>query len=182
MRKDKSKQRALTDDQKAFAEKLITENKSIIYYTIQGVLGEVYGYLADDCVGELYLLACAKILELEKHPCPRAWMLVAARLTAHTLIKKHKTDLDNTPLELAHKTRVDTTHEDALFEIWLQNDVPQKLLRTLTKREKQIYHKLYEENKDTETVAAELDLSVSTVRSFNKLLKDKLLRYIDENI
>lgn len=182
MKKGKIKQSPLTDSQRAFVENLIGENQRAIYYIIKAALGDVYGYLTDDSVGRLYLLTCEKIKTVESHPCPKAWILVAAKVTALYMIKNNRKDLDSVPLERASVAGLDTTYEEALFEIWLQNDVPQKLLNTLTKRETQIYHKLYVENKDTETTAAELGLTVSTVRSFKQLIKDKLTHHINKKI
>ncbi len=182
MKKEKINSSPLTDSQRAFVENLIRENQGAIYYIIKAVLGEVYGYLLDDSVGKLYLLTCEKIKIVENHPCPKAWVLVAARVTALYMIKNNRKDLDAVPLERAPVTEVDTTYEEALFGIWLENDVPQKLLNTLTKRETQIYYKLYVENKGTETVAAELGLKVSTVRSFKQLIKDKLREHVNKKI
>ena len=184
MKKKKTRQRPLTESQRAFIEHLIGENQGVIYCIIKAVLGEVYGYLLEDCVGKLYLLTCEKIDIVENHPCPKAWIRVAAKLTALYMIKNNRKDLEVTSLEgRAFPTAgVDTTYEEALFGIWLGNDVPKKLLNTLTKREAQIYYKLYVENKDTETVATELGLNVSTVRSFKNLIKNKLTEHINKNI
>ena len=182
MKKEKTNQSPLTASQRDFVQHLISENQGAVYYTIKSVLGEVYGYLTEDSVGKLYLLVCEKIKVVENHPCPKAWLLVAAKVTALYMIKNNRKDLDLVPLERASSAASDPTYEEALFEIWLDNNVSQKLLNTLTKREMQIYHKLYVENKDAETAAAELGLNVSTVRSFKQLIKAKLHEHINKKI
>lgn len=183
MKKEKINKSPLTKSQRAFVEKLIGENQSAVYYIIKAVLGEVYGYLTEDCIGKLYLLTCEKIDIVENHPCPKAWIRVAAKVTALYMIKNNRKDLDTVPFEeREYITGIDTTYEEALFEIWLGNDIPQKLLGTLTKRETQIYHKLYVENKDAEAVALELGVKVSTVRSFKQLINQKLREHVNKKI
>lgn len=172
----------LTNVQRAFVEELLTENESIIKYTIRKTLGDVYEYLNEECVGELCLLMCEKISVLEAHPNPTAWVIVSAKLTAFTVMKKNRIYANSVPLDRANTTKTDSTFEEALYSIWLQNDTSQKLLSTLTNRETQIYHKLYIEKKDSETTAEELGLTPSTVRTFKKTIKDKILEHIKKNI
>ena len=145
-------------------------------------MGEVYEYLTDDCVSELYLLACTKISALKAHPKPKAWLIVASRLTAFSAIKESKPDLNSVPLEMMGSTEIDTTYEEALFEIWSQNNAPQKLISTLTKNETLVYHKLFVENKSINEAAKDLSLSPSAIRSFKKLIKDKIKWHVKKNI
>ena len=172
----------LTAKQRTFIEELLVENETAIKYIIRKTLGNVYGYLNDECIGELCLLMCKKISVLESHPNPAAWVMASAKLTAFSVINKNKKYakcvLPNEDLP----TKTDPTFEEALYGLWLKNDTPQKLMDTLTKREKQIYQKLYVENKNTETTASELGLNPSTVRTLKKTLRDKILEHIQKNI
>ena len=67
-------------------------------------------------------------------------------------------------------------------KVFMKNDVPKKLIDTLSKREKQIYQKLYAENKNIKTTACELGIASSTVRTIKKTLTDKILEHIQKNI
>lgn len=182
MKKNKKTHVALTETQRSYIENLIQNHKTLVYYTIRSVLRKGYGYLAEECVSELYLLMCQKVQVLETHPNPKAWMIVAAKLTAFSVIKKYRHDSSNVPLENSKASKIDSTYEEALYSIWLENDVATRVLAGLTKRETQIYHKLYIENKSTLATARELDISVSTVRSFKKLIKDKIEFKVRKNI
>lgn len=172
----------LTAEQRTFIEKLLTENENAIKYIIRKTLGHVYGYLNDECVGELCLLMCYKISDIQVHPNPCAWVMAAAKLTAFSVINKNKNHAKCTPLDEAPQSKTDQTFEETLYSLWLKNDAPQKLINTLSKREKQIYQKLYEENKNIETAASELGITPSTVRTTKKTLTDKILKHIQKNI
>ncbi|MBQ7047710.1 MAG: sigma-70 family RNA polymerase sigma factor [Clostridia bacterium] len=172
----------LTAEQRTFIEKLLTENENAIKYIIRKTLGRVYGYLNDECIGELCLLMCDKISDIEVHPNPRAWVMASAKLTAFSVINKNKNHAKFTTLNEEQPTKTDPTFEDALYSLWMKNDVPQKLLDTLTKREKQIYQKLYVQNKNIETTGRELGIASSTVRTIKKTLTDKILEHIRKNI
>lgn len=172
----------LTNAQRAFIENLLIENESIIKHTIRKTLGVLYGYLFEECVGELQLLMCEKISVLEAHPNPEAWVIVSAKLTAFTVINKNKNHANTIPLERAKIVGNDTTFEEALYSVWLQNNTAQKLIGILTKRETQVYRKLYVEKKDIETTARELGITPSAVRTHKQTIKEKILEYIEKKI
>lgn len=172
----------LTAEQRTFIEKLLVENETAIKYIIRKTLGHVYGYLNDECIGELCLLMCDKISDIEVHPNPRAWVMASAKLTAFSVINKNKKHAKFTTLNEEQPTKTDPTFEDALYSLWMKNDAPQKLLDTLTEREKQIYQKLYVQNKNIETTGRELGITPSTVRTTKKTLTDKILKHIQKNI
>lgn len=172
----------LTNDQREFIENLLTKNESAIKHMIRKTLGDKHGHLIEECISELCLLMCEKISVLEAHPNPAAWVIVSAKLTAFTVINNNKKGANSFPLEKAKIIGPDATFEEALYSIWLQNGAPQKLLDTLTKREKQIYQSLYIEKKTAEATARELGLTPSTVRNVKKTIKDKILDQIKKNI
>ena len=158
----------LTKEQRDFIEELLKTNQYIIRYTLRKSLGNKYGHLMEDCIGELCLLMCQKVSVLEAHPTPEAWVVVAAKLVAFSVIKRAKRYAGFIPLERVRMVGTDTTFEEVLYGIWLQNDTLQKLIERLTKREAQVYNKLYVENKSVETTAKELGLSPSTVRNYKR--------------
>jgi len=168
----------LTQEQRAFIESLLIENEAVIKYTIKKALGEQYGYLFEDCVGNLCLLMCEKIAVLEAHPNPAAWVIVSAKFTAFTEINNNKNHANTVQLEEAKLIVRDTTFEEVLYSIWLKNSTAEKLAGTLTKREIQVYRKLCVENKDIATTAKELGITPSAVRTFKQTIKDKILERI----
>ena len=64
--------------------------------------------------------------------------------------------------------------EEAVYEIWLESKVPEKLIANLTKREREVYHKIYIENKKPKEAAKELELSINAVNNIHKNLRDKI--------
>lgn len=166
---------ALTKEESYFIEKLIKDNQKHIKNVIINTLGPENRYLAEDTINELYLLMCKKTDILKTHPCPKAWILVASKHTAQGMISKHKKDLFIVPIErLSHERGMDDVFEDAVYEIWLENKVPEKLIAHLTKREREVYLKIYIENKRPKEVAEELDISVNCVNNIHKNLRDKI--------
>ena len=51
----------LSDENKSYLRAIIMENEKYIKFAVTNTLGPLFRYLADDAVGELYLLACQKV-------------------------------------------------------------------------------------------------------------------------
>lgn len=83
---------------------------------------------------------------------------------------------------VADKDLSDVTYEEAIYNIWTKDNAGKNLLDQLTKKEALVYNKLFVEMKSTKEVANELGVSESTVRSFKKMIKDKVQMIIDEKI
>lgn len=165
----------LTKKEAYFIENLIEYNEKHIKNVIHSTLGSENQYLAEDTINEFYLLMCEKIEILKAHPCPQAWILVAAKYTAQGMVHKHKKDLLSVSLdEVSYKLGETDVFEDAVYEIWLENKVSEKLIANLTKREREIYYKIYIEKKKPKEIAAELNISANAVRNINKNLRDKI--------
>ncbi len=165
----------LTQEDACFIEKLIKENLSSIKNTIYNTLGQQYKYLAEDTVNELYLLMCRKIEILKNHDCPKAWLIVASKRVSQGMINKQKREMPTvSPENISRHIGKSDIFEDAVYDIWLENKVPEKLISRLTKREREIYHKIYIENKEPNDIAKELNISASSVRNIHKNLRDKI--------
>ncbi len=165
----------LTAEESNFIMELFNGRKELYEAIIRKTLGSVYQYLAEDTVSELYLLACNKIDILKAHPCPEKWLTVAARMTAQRNIQKHLKDLNTSTLdEINEHSCKSDVFEDAVYNIWLENKVPERLIAQLTKREQEIYFKTYIENKTPKDISKELNISENNVRNVNKNLKDKI--------
>ncbi len=179
MNKEQKEKIVLTKAEAQFAEKLLKDNAQQIRAVVCSTLGEENRYLAEDTVNEVCLLICQKIHTLEAHTCPKAWIIVAARNTAQNIKRKHKYDSMAIPFdEIKTKTGHDEVFEDAIYNLWLENKVSEKIIAKLTPREKEIYQKIYIEDKTPKEIAQELDISASSVRNIHKNLKDKINDHI----
>lgn len=162
----------LSEDQKRFADELFESTKGSVRFVISRVLGSKYAYLLNDCLGELALLVCSKIEELQKHPQPRAWVYVAARNIAHKQMKKDAKFQSSVSIE---ETDQRLKYTDPGFEEVLYSaEIDQCVKPFLTGREYQVFCKLFKDENDIKTVSEELGISESTVRVLKKTLTDKL--------
>lgn len=177
----KQKALPLTETQKTFLETLISENKHYISNTVLNTLGSAFSFLYEDCISELYLLACLKISIAESHPNPDAWIIVCARLTAYTVMQQHRRNAVTAPLEEALPDGANV-FDEALYNIWLENNAPLKLINTLAARERQVYNLIYIKGTKPEDVAKLLGISHSTVRNIRKQLKDKITDKVYKDI
>lgn len=188
MKNNKKDNVALSAAQREFVEKLITENRTAVKAIVRNALGAVNGYLLEDCISEIYLLLCEKITVLENHPSPKAWLYVAAKMTARTVVFKHKNDNNNLPLELvggtsqelAGSSSHDPTYDEVAYHIYLESDVNEKILEKLTRREAQVYEKLFLEKKSIKEAANELCISESVVRTHKMSVKEKIAKLFDK--
>ena len=171
----------LTEKQRSFLDGLIRENKHYISNTVLNTLGSAFSCLYEECISELYLLACLKINIAEAHPNPAAWIIVCARLTAHTVMQKRKKDALNVPPDEDICDDRDV-FDEALYNIWIENGVASKLIEELTPREKEVYNLIYIKGKRPEEAAKLLGISHSTVRNIRKQLKEKITKKVYKGI
>lgn len=171
----------LTKEEADFVEKLITDNEKHIKNVVFNTLGAENRQLAEDCINDFYLLMCEKVEILKNHPCPKAWILVAAKHTAQGCISRRKKDISSVSMdEIAEESSDDDVFEDTVYAIWLENKVPERIIESLTKRERELYYKIYIENKKPKEAAKELDISVSTVHNIHKNMKEKIKNRVKE--
>lgn len=180
MKNNKKSDVALSTAQREFVEKLINENQTSVNAIVRNVLGTVNGYMLEDCISEIYLLLCKKISLLEKHPNPKAWLYVAAKMMARTVIFKNKNDNNNVPLEFLGSTTRDPTYDEVAYHIYLESDVNKKILEKLTYREAQVYEKIFLQKKSVKEVANELHISESAVRTHKMAVKEKIAKLFDK--
>ena len=165
----------LTKYDALFIERLIEQNSKYINNIIYNTLGADNQYLAKDTISEFHLLMCEKIGTLKTHPSPKGWILVAAKHTAQGMIAKYKKDSLSVSLdEVSYKLGETDIFEDSIYEIWLENKVPEKLIAHLSKREREVYCKIYIDGKKPKVVAKELNISINAVHNIHKNLRDKI--------
>lgn len=165
----------LTSEDAARLENILMDRIHIIRYAIIKVVGVTYNYLVDDCVSEVLLLACEKSDTLLNHSNPGGWLVNASKNIAYNMIRKHKNDVKNIPIDdLLSVSSPDDVFEDMVFEDWIEKRVPKLLLSRLTNREREIYEMLFVQKKTPQEVAEELHISVNTVRNIKKSIVDKI--------
>ena len=179
MGKSQNKRISLTEEEALFAQKILEDNSQQIKAAVYSTLGTENRYLAEDAINEVFLLICEKIDTLMAYTCPKAWIIAAARNTAQNIKRKHKYDSMRIPIEEINVGIYDEdVFENAIFNIWMENKVPEKLIAKLTPREREIYQKIYIEDKSPKEIAEELDVSYNTVRNIHKNLRDKINDFI----
>ena len=169
----------LTPQETEFIKELIIKNEFIIRAQIKSVLQESYPQNAEECFGEICLLACNKVALLKSHENPSAWLVVATRNVAVNMARKlfikTKNALNNEISDIPHE---EAGYEDVIYKIWLENNSIKKLLDTLTAHEREIYELIYKEKLTSKQVAIRLGISDSTVRNLNANIKAKIKKAI----
>lgn len=166
----------LTAEECDYIEKLILKNESIVRAVIRSALVEKFDQIGDECMSDLYLLMCEKIDLLKNHKNPDGWLIVAARNIALNTLRKHNAHLSRTYGEEISNVRAeDNVFESALYNIWLEDGVIDKVLATLTPHEKEIYNYIYRERLPYKKIAEIMCISESTARNINANIRRKIL-------
>lgn len=175
MNKQNGQTQPLSKDDSELLRRLIEENEKTTRKIIYSTLGKLYSYVAEEAIAELYLLACEKIDIIKTYRSPKAWLFVASKLVAQGMIKKHKKDLLAVDYDaLTETSSSDDVFEEALFAIWIEDKVPEKLIASLTKREREVYYKLYIEKKSLAEAAEELGVKRNLINNVHRNLRDKI--------
>ncbi len=170
----------LTKEDADFVEALLKQHQRVIMSVIRANLNHHLYYLAEDCLSEVYLVACQNVSELKKHAHPDGWLAVTAKYITIRLAKDEMKNLRKIGRAVEH-TAHEHVFESALYNIWLEEKMPEKILGTLTKREKEIYEMIYIRCMKNDEIARQLGISESTIRNINKSIVDKIEYYIKKN-
>ena len=165
----------LTSDEAEYIENLIIRNEYVIRAVVKLALRDKFDQIGEDCISEIYLLACKKIALLKNHEKPDAWITVAARKVAQNMARKHNTLLKNsTADEIIVVGMEDNVFEDALYNIWMEEGSIDKLLDTLTPHEREIYDLIYKKRLSSKEAAILMGTSDSTIRNTTVKIKRKI--------
>ncbi len=173
----------LTTDEAEYIRDLIIRNEYIIRAEVRLVLRDKFEQIGEDCIGEIYLLACQKITVLKKHEKPDAWITLAAKRVAQNMVRKHNTLLKrSTDEEIIDVGTEDNVYEDALYNIWMEDGSIDKLLNTLTPHEREIYNLIYKERLPSKEAAKIMGVSDSTIRNTVAMIKRKIKNAVDTKL
>ncbi len=176
MNNKNDKKHKLTPEESVFLRDLLVENKNNIKNAVRSVLKTNFKYLVEDCISEVTLLVLQNPKTLMEHKNPNGWIVVASKRVASNLIRKEYTRLKNTGKEITYDipTGKDTVHEDALYNIWMENKSIETLLKELTPREKEVYDLVYRKRLTSKKAGELLGISASTVRNIDSNIKEKI--------
>lgn len=173
----------LTADEAKYIEDLIIRNEYIIRAEVRSILRENFRLIGEDCIGEIYFLACKKIAVLKKHENPDAWIAVASKKVAQNMGRKHNTLLKHTTSEELGDVGIENNvFEDALYNIWMENGSINKLLDTLTPHERDIYDLIFKMRLPTKEAAKLMGCSDSTIRNTVAAIKRKIKNAIETKL
>lgn len=171
----------LSQADRDFIKQLVLKNRVTIAHTVRVVLGELYGSLYEDCIGETYLLACQKVKHIREHENPDGFIIVAAKLTALGLMRKVK-GVKTVPIVNPDALPSETdVYEEALFNICIKQLTPKNLEELFTPREAEVFKLIYIEELNSIQAAERLGISDSTVRSIKQTVKDKVKQLVKKN-
>lgn len=173
----------LTSDEAEYIKDLIIKNEHIIRAKVRSILQDKYGQLGEDCISEIYLLACKKIAVLKKHGNPDGWIMVAASRIAQNMARKHNTLMKNsTDVEITDVSAAVHVFEDALYDIWMEEGSIDKLLNTLTPHEREIYDLIFKKRLSSKEAAILMGISDSTIRNTVAKIKRKIKNAIETEL
>lgn len=182
MKRKQNSAKPLSREDVKYIESLLKENENVINTTIYNTLGHTYRAISEDAIGELCLLMCEKIETLKTHECPKAWLIVSAKFVALGLTRKQNKQTNTLSLDnIIVGTKGTEVFDEVQYAMWLENKAPEKLIATLSKRESEVYRKIYIESKTVKEIAKELDVTENTVRNVHKNLRDKIINAIKRN-
>lgn len=171
----------LSSEESEFLGQLLAKERSTVLYVIKNVLGNLYTELRDECLSEVYWLAMRKVDDMMHFQNPDKWIVVSAKYVALHVKYTRCKYLDHISTEDIEDIEFsEDVFETALYNIWLEQDVYNLLKKELTKRERQVFELIFEQNKSCKEVAAQLGISESTVWNIRKSIKDKY-RYAIKN-
>lgn len=171
----------LSLEERKFLNQLLSNQYYAITYTMKKYLGDMYSELCDECLSDVYWLAVHKVRKIMELSCPEKWLLVATKILSLNSKRRHFKQLNYVSLESIEDVVVsDDIFEIALHNIWMEQDVYNRLKEELTRRELEIFELMFEKHKSYSQIASELKISESTVWNIRKTIKDKY-RYAIKN-
>ncbi len=172
----------LSQPQADFVRNLIIRNDTLVRTLLKSTLGDLYGSLGDECIGELHLLACEKAAELMEHPNPDGWLIKACKLKGLEQRRK-ATAVRTVPLaEINELPACGAADDSARLAAVLERLGAMEDTDLLTPRERQIYCLIYIKDKTVEQTAKLLGISEKTVHNTRLNMIKKVKKFISENI
>lgn len=172
----------LSKNQADFVRELVIRNDKLVRTLLKSTLGDLYGRLGDECIGELHLLACSKAAELMTHPNPDGWLIKSCKLKALEQLRKSAAE-NALPLSQASELAAPADNGDEYkVAVILERLAAREGDALLSPRERQVYRLLYTEDKSTAEAAKLLGVSEKTVLNTRLNMIKKVKRFITENL
>lgn len=151
--------------------KLFDSYHGIILNTILKVLGDENAYMAEDCLGQTFMIACKKKDKMLSRERPVVWLMAVGKNCA----RRYRRDAEKERSRFVFDEEIVSNIEDKkgefliddiVYRDWMKNGVLQKLIDELHPRTRQAFIAKYIDGKTNAEIAAEMKVTESTVRTF----------------
>lgn len=178
--------KALTQEQRDFAEKLFRDNYKLLYKRIYELLKSIDPSATEDCLGNLFLTLCLSAEKVMSHENPTAWLF----LTAKFICLKHIRGVGiqskrNIPLDESIANGIsdgqdieDTVINDILYCQWQNEGMRGRLLSDLNENEREILKLRFEKGLTNREIGEILGKSEDAVRFTIYYVKKKITEKI----
>lgn len=164
----------LSKEEARFVEELITQNDTLLRNILRISLRKWYTLLADECLGEIYLLTCQKAAMLMKHANPTGWLVLVAKYKSIDLMRNFFAKAHTSVDDFDNYSIGDVCYSEAIYNIWIQDDAIGKLLSSLTKNEAIVYKAIFVDLTDIDDIAKELGVTRKAVLNTKSKIRKKL--------
>lgn len=176
----------LTEEQKAFVEKLFRDNHKLLYKRIFELLQSVDPSAAEDCLSNLFLTLCLSAGKVMEHENPTAWLF----LTAKFICLKHVRNIGystkrNIPIDENVANSLSDGQDleekvinDILYCQWENQGMREKLLKGLNPNEREILKLRFEKGLSNKEIGDILNKSEDAVRFTIYYTKKKITEKI----
>lgn len=162
----------LTDEQKAFAEKLFRDNYKLLLRRAYELLRGIDPNAAEDCLGNLFLTLCLSAEKVMAHENPTAWLFLTIKYICLKHIRgvgtatKRNVPLDETMANTVtdESDMEDKIVNDILYCQWQNEGLIKKLLNGLNCNEREILRLRFEEGLSNSEIGSRLGKSEDAVR------------------
>lgn len=170
-------------EKNAILGELFEQYRGVILFSILKTLGPGNEYMAEDCLSQAFLIACQKKDDLLSREKPVVWLIATGKNCAKHFRRQAIKDRERLcSIDEHTRTLADDSGEsfieDIVYDDWIKNDVPQKLINELHPRTKQAFIAKYHQGKSNSEIAEEMNISESTVRTFLSEAK----KHIEERV
>lgn len=156
--------KALTNEERDFLDDLLSKNKPIFLHVIKIITGDLYNVFGDECLSELHCLSIRKIKKLMSVEHPERWLITASKYIAIEFVRRYGNGRGSVPIDdVADQLAKDDVFEEARYNILMREFTLDKIMKKLTKRQKQIFEMMIVQKMSCEEVSRKLNISESTV-------------------
>lgn len=175
----------LSEEQKAFAERLFTENYKLLSRRAYELLRNIDPSAAEDCLGNLFLTLCLSVQRIMEHENPRAWMFLTLKYICLKHIRKFGAECGRTlplnediDMKLSDISFEEKIIDDILYSQWENQKIKERLIGALNENEREILRLRFEEGLSNREIGERLGKTEDAVRFTVYYTKKKITEKI----